>query len=99
VIPEIINDENKVPLTQLPSQRNLEKQDQSEALKRMHKQASINIRHPTVLKSTLRRRGMIIGNTTDPLEQYKPQGMMGFNNPGQVSISSKMQPMMMDGRY
>jgi hypothetical protein len=52
----------------------------------MHKQASINnVRHPTVLKNTLRRRGMIIGAqnaTIDPLDQYKPSvaAMVSNNN-------------------
>ena len=62
----------------------------------MHKQASINLRHPTVLKSTLRRRGMIIGapnNVTmgDPLEQYKPSSG-AMNNVGPNSLTSKYQP-------
>jgi len=46
--------------------------DENEALKRMHKQASLNIRHPTVLKTTLRRRVGQNQNTSDPLELYKP---------------------------
>lgn len=70
--------------------------DENEALKRMHKQAHINIRHPTVLKTTLRRRvgqGQLggFGNTTDPLEQYKPLKLIsGGNLSNQIVIPPKL---------
>jgi len=50
--------------------------EEAEALKRMHKQASLNIRQAPKIATAFRRRGINIGmlghSQNDPLELYKP---------------------------
>jgi len=41
-------------------------EEAEDALKRMHKQASINIRQAPVLKNTFRRRAVLIGAAPQP---------------------------------
>ena len=74
---QLPNDENMAPKGQHLTPRNPiivnPFPDEDDVVKRMHKQASINIRQAHPLKSTFRRRAVVIGNGTNPLDQYKPE--------------------------